>query len=106
MKQLDSQEIILFTNTSFAKRELCEKDDIPEEMKTKSADELEKACWSGLLFEMLPGVFDDNAQNLYVWKVNKAEEFIRVVRGTTPASLEYETSIDPHFFLEISMLYS
>jgi len=106
MKQLNNQEIILFTHTSFAKRELREQDDKPRELKGTSAEELEKACWSGLLFEMLPVIFEDNARNLYIWKVNQAGQFIRVVMGTAPASLEYETSIDPHFFLELSLLYS
>jgi len=106
MKQPTNQEIILFTNTSFTKRELCEKNDITRELKGTTADELEKACWSGLLFEMLPDIFEAKAQNLYIWKVNQAEQFIRIVMGTTPGSLEYETSIDPHFFLELSLLYS
>src|SRR5258706_10140073 len=106
MKQPNNQEIILFVNTSFAKRELCEKNDTTKELKGTTADELEKACWSGLLLEMLPGIFEANAQNLYIWKVNQAEQFIRIVTGTAPRSLEYETSIDPHFFLELSLLYS
>jgi hypothetical protein len=100
-KQIVNQEILLFTNTSFAKRELCEKDEATNERKGSSADQLEKACWSGLLFEMLPGIFENEGRELYVWKVNQAVEFIRVVLGPAPTSFDYENSIDPHFFLQL-----
>jgi hypothetical protein len=100
-KQSINQEILLFTNTSFAKRELCEKDEAASEGKTSYTYQLEKACWSGLLFEMLPGVFENEGKELFVWKVNKAVQFIRVVLGPAPASFEYDCSIDPHFFLQL-----
>ncbi len=100
-----NQEILLFTNTSFAKRELCEKDDADRnETKNPSAEQLEKACWSGSLFEMLPGVFNRNDQkNNYVWNVNHAEQFIIVSLGNAPGSVEHGTSIDPYFFLQLSV---
>jgi len=105
MKSSNNLELILFTKTSFAKRELCERNDCPAERKLSPADELEKACWSGLLFEMLPDVFDSEKQNLFVWKINQAEQFIRVVMGEAPPSIDYEASIDPHFFLPYTLLY-
>ena len=98
MKQSNHLEIILFTNTSFAKRQLCEKNDSAQK-KIDAADELEKACWSGLLFEMLPDVFDHAEKDLFIWKVNKAGQFLRIVMGPAPVQMGYETSIDPHFFL-------
>jgi len=100
-KQTINQEILLFTNTSFAKSELCEKDEATNERQETSADQLEKACWSGLLFDMLPGVFEERKE-LYVWKVNQAVKFIRVLLGPAPVSFEYCTSLDPHYFLLLS----
>jgi hypothetical protein len=105
MKQPNNLEIILFTNTSFAKRELCEKNDEVNKERLSLKDELEKTCWSGLLTEMLPDIFG-NGQKLFIWKVNQAGQFIRVVMADAPPSLQYENSIDPHFFLEIFMLYN
>src|SRR5258708_2544500 len=106
--QTITQEILLFTDTSFAKRELCESDNpILNETKNSVADKLEKACWSGLLFEMLPGIFNKNEQkNMYVWKVNQAEQFIHVTLGSTSGSPEYETSIDHYFFLPLIVYHN
>jgi len=106
--QIINQEILLFKNTSFAKRELCERDDADgNETKNSSAQQLEKACWSGLFFEMLPGIFTRNNQkNNYVWQVNQAEQFIHIALGSAPGSLNYETSIDPYFFLRLAIYYN
>ena len=101
--QTINQEILLFTDTSFAKRELREREDTNRnDAKNSVADKLEKACWSGLLFEMLPGIFNKNGQkNMYVWKVDQAEQFIHVALGNTSGFIAYETSIDPYFFLPL-----
>ena len=95
------EEMLLFTDTSFAKRELCEKDDPAcNAAKYSVGDQLEKACWSGLLFDMFPDMFTNNdRKNLCVWKVNQGEQFVHVELGTTASSPEYVTSIDPYFFM-------
>ena len=106
--QATTREILLFTNTSFAKRELCEGYDAGRnETKKSSAEQLEKACWSGLIFEMLPGIFNRNDQkNNYVWKVSQAEQFIHIAMNSVAGSLNYETSIDPYFFLRLAIYYN
>ena len=97
--QTAQREILLFTETSFAKKELCETDKTGNHVTKNPAEQLEKACWSGLIFEMFPGIFNSQDQkNMYVWKINKAEQFIHVLLGTAPCSIEHETSIDPYFF--------
>ena len=94
------QEILLFTDTSFAKRELCEWDDTGRHTLDNSADQFEKACWSGLLFDMFPDIFANNARkDMCIWKVNPAEQFVHVELGTVPVSPEHKTSVDPYFFL-------
>jgi hypothetical protein len=102
------QEMLLFTETSFAKRESCERNE-PGLNRTKNSvgDQLEKACWSGLLFEMFPDMFEPNDEkNICVWKVNQAEQFIHVDLGSKPALPEYATSIDPYFFLQPMVYYN
>ena len=102
------QEILLFTDTSFAKRELCEWDETArKEARSSVADQLENACWSGLLFEMFPDILSKNdRKNMCIWKVNQAEQFIHVELGSVPASPEYETSIDPYFFLPVVIYHN
>jgi len=98
-RQITNQEILLFTRTSFAKRELCERDNSNNNEVINSADQMEKACWSGLVFEMLPGIFNRNdKKNMYVWQVNQAGEFIHVASGSAPRCPDYVTSINPYFF--------
>lgn len=100
------KEILLFIDTSFAKKELCEPGSSDHNEAKNSADQLEKACWSGLIFEVLPGIFSPGDQKIiYIWKVTQAKKFIHVSLGNVPGSAEYETSIDPYFFLR-SMYYN
>ena|ERR1051326_5281274 len=96
--QITSQEILLFVNTSFAKKERWKWTNASKS-ETNPADRLEKACWSGLIFEMLPGIFNrDNQKNRYVWEVNPASQFIHVASGNAPCSPDHVTSINPYFF--------
>lgn len=96
-----NKEILLFTNTSFAKRELCQWND------SARADELENACWSGIVFEILPDIFYTSERNkLCVWKVNQTEQFVHVELGNTPAPPQYKTSIDPYFFLPLVIYHN
>ena len=102
-----TQEMLLFTGTSFAKRGLCERDNNDRNQKRISiASELEKACWSGLLFDMFPDLFNENdRKTLCVRRVNQAEQFIRVELGSLSVSPEH-TSIDPYFFLSLPVYHN
>jgi hypothetical protein len=94
------REILLFIDTSFAKKEWCEPGNLGHNEAKNSANQLEKACWSGLIFEVLPGIFNSDDQKImYIWKVTQAEKFIHVSLGNVPGTAEYETSIDPYLFL-------
>jgi hypothetical protein len=106
--QAISRELLLMTDTSFAKRQLCERKGAKQkEGKYSAAEELEKACWSGLVFEMLPDIFnDDERKSLSTWKVNQAEQFLHIQLSSAPASTNYETSIDPYFFLPTLVWYN
>jgi hypothetical protein len=103
-----NKEILLFTNTSFAKREFSQWNDaFSKEMRNAAANELENVCWSGFVFEMLPDVFDEEDQKeLCVWKVNQTEQFIHVELGNIPAPPQYKTSIDPYFFLPLIIYHN
>lgn len=106
--QTINKEILLFTNTSFARRELCQwKDAVRKEVSNPKADELENACWSGIVFEILPDIFyTSERKNLCVWKVNQTKQFVHVELGNTPAPPQYKTSIDPYFFIPLVIYHN
>lgn len=101
--QAPGREVLVFTNTSFAKRQLCERNETSHKGDTSSlADQLKKACWSGLVFEMLPDLFTNNdRKNLSVWKVSQAEQFLHIELSSKSSPTETGTSIDPYFFLPL-----
>ncbi|HMG68249.1 MAG TPA: hypothetical protein VK588_11210 [Chitinophagaceae bacterium] len=101
-----NQEVILFTSTSFAKKEFCELDPPVSGKRKDHVDELEKACWSGLVFDMLPGLFNTAApKRRYIRQVRKAQNFLLMTLGPVAFNQEYETSIDPYYF-QISLQYN
>src|SRR5215467_8357769 len=91
--RISNREMLLFTNTSFAKTGLGDPDQVARNQAKNSAEQLEKACWSGLIFEMLPGIFDrSEKRDTYVWRVNQAKESIHVAFGNAPCAPDYDTS--------------
>ena len=94
------QELLLCTGSSFARRELCEWNETTPQPARSIADQLEDACWSGLVFDMFPDMFQwENRKAMCIWKINQAEQFIRVELGNTCTTAAHETSIDPYYFL-------
>ena len=95
-------EILFFTETRFSKKEFCERGEKKEsQLSCSDTEQLEKACWAGMLFEMLPEIAGDAHQQKenFIWSVMPAHHFIRVCLGSTPAMLGSENRIDPYFFL-------
>ena len=99
---ITNQEILLFTNTCFSNRELCNLDTNNNTPETNSyREELEKACWAGMLFEMLPELtaYSTSGCKMFIWNILTAGHFILVNQGSYPHPVENETSVDPHLFL-------
>ena len=97
-----NQEILLFTNTSFSNRELSNPDTANNKPEINSyREELEKACWAGMLFEMLPEltVYSFSDCKMSIWNILTAGHFLLVNQGSYPIPIEKETSVDPHLFL-------
>ena len=95
-------EILLFTGTRFSKKEFCERGEKKESQKNCSdTEQLEKACWAGMIFEMLPEIAGDPHQQkeTSIWSVMPAHHFIRVCLGAAPVVARSEDCIDPYFFL-------
>src|SRR5580765_1345870 len=98
--QVINQEILLFTGSSFCSRKFCKRDD---ECNSDHSplEELEKACWDGMLYEMLPELVGNSTQrgNSYTWNTASGVNFLCINRGTGSTSIGKQTSIDPYFFL-------
>ena len=93
------QEILLFTDTNFSKREYCTK-----EKSINSPDppleELERACWAGLLWEMLPELIGSGSfKKQFIWQIRNGFHFLKINMGTYACEVERETTLDPYYFL-------
>ena len=98
--QTTNYEILVFTSTGFASREICSRDENDKGRKLSPIEELEKACWGGLLYEMFPeilGSFSAKCES-FIWNILCGKNFLRISIGPGPSVVENETSIDPYFY--------
>jgi hypothetical protein len=100
--QPTNQEILLFTGTSFSNRPFCGTDIDDNAGKNYSTmEELECACWNGMLNELLPELAGNPSynNNNYIWNTVSGLNFLCISMGPYPVQLEKETSLDPYLFL-------
>ena len=100
------QEILLMTGTSFSSRQWCEKDGDSNQKHLTEKEQLEEACWNGLLQEMLPEICIQNSpdKKLYLWQIKEGTSFIELELGEVPEEKEKYFSIDPYSFLPVQSL--
>lgn len=92
------QEILLFTNTSFARREFSS--NATENNKILSAnDRLEKACWDGLLGDLLPEVVDSTGKKNYISDIVTDNNFLLINLGSPENEFPCFSSLNPNFFV-------
>ena len=96
-----NQEALLFTGTSFSNRPLCDKGPTSPNKLQIQSEQLQEACWSGLLFDLLSDLAGNVPVKSFVWEVIPAKTFIRVNIGTAPTPVEQTTSIDPYVLLPL-----
>ncbi len=94
------QEILLVTTTSFSSRQLCEGDSEDKNSRQAPAEQLEAACWNGLLDEMLPEIMHNlpDRKKLFLWEVEMRKSYLMISRGECPPVSEFNFTIDPHLF--------
>ena len=99
------QEILLVTGTSFSSREWSQKD---RDCKNNFNDreQLEEACYNGLLEEILPEIFIKMPaeKKMYLWDIKQGNSFIELELGEIPGETDKLASIDPYSFLHLQML--
>jgi hypothetical protein len=98
------QEIILLTNTTFSQRKWCQKYS-NKKGPLSHEEQLEEACWNGMLNELLPEIMERTAtgQWLYMWHIRQSKSLI-IDLSEFPVSIEKPLSIDPFFFLQKVLL--
>ncbi len=95
-----NQEIMLFAGTSFSKKEFHPLENNKSKLNTQS-EELESACWAGMLFEMLPELaLPYEGSKTFIWSIYAANQFVLIHQGTQPSIIENHFSIDPYCFLD------
>lgn len=97
------QEILLITNSGFLQRPWCETDEPNTHHHLTDKEQFEKACWDGLLQEMLPEIVEKTTEGkrLYLWQIKKTTSFFEIELGEFPSIPEKDYSIDPYSFLEV-----
>jgi hypothetical protein len=106
-KNTVQKEILLLTGTTFSSRQYHDKDDPGNSRNLSPAEQLEEACWNGLLYDMLPEVFGQPAtdeKKLYMWEIKEGKSFLEVELGEFPDEKDKYFSIDPYSFMETKML--
>ena len=94
-------EILLFTGTSLTNRQLANTEGNSQVRKYSAIEELEKACWDGILYEMFPEILGSTYPKCesFLWHVLTGKNFVYVNIGATPVMADHDTSIDPYFFM-------
>ena len=94
------QEILVFTETSFAQKTLLEKRDSDE--RVSPSEKLEKAFWNGMLNEMLPELMlliEGRRLEIYIWQISTGETSLLIDIAETPDIVKDWHSINPGLLL-------
>ena len=96
-----NQKILLFTGTSFTKQEFCSRDRGKEGKESSAMEQLERACWDGMLSEMMPELVSSpsaKSEN-FICHILSGKHFLRIILGPCQQMVENESSIDPYLFM-------
>ncbi len=101
-----NQEILLMT-TTLSGREFCEKNASCNSRASSAWDQLEEACWNGLLDELLPGIIGKTAsgKKLFLKQVLQCRAFVEIELCDYPVHAENMHSVNPYLFLP-ALLYN
>lgn len=97
MEKIIQQEILLITGTHFTSRQCWQKNNFEKDSNFSEADQLQDACWNGLLKEMLPEIYEAN-KDLYLWQIRENKCGLEIELGELPSAVDSYYSIDPYSF--------
>jgi hypothetical protein len=95
--QIMQQEILLMTATSFVQRQEYQNMDAASTANLTQKEQLEDACWKGMLQDMLPEILQKSANGklLPLWQIRDAETFLELELGESPEANENYYSVYP-----------
>jgi hypothetical protein len=104
-KEASNQEILLLANSTFFQKQLCEKVNSEDRYLSHIA-RLEKACWNGLLDELLPEIMEKSTagKNLFVTQIQYSKSFLQVELSESVIFIQERFSINPDLFLSELLL--
>lgn len=95
-----TQELLLNLNSSFCKREWCEKKD-GSPMPAAASDRLKTICWDGMLPDLLPEIcLKDNNKPLILWEMMGTSHLLHLKLGGYQQRLENEFALHPYLIKE------
>jgi len=100
MKQTSiHHEILLLTGTTLVSKQFTSTNSHGGQYS--AIEELEKACWNGILHKMFPEILSDTHPKCesFLWNVLTGKNFLYVNMGGSPERAAHETSIDPYLFM-------
>jgi hypothetical protein len=98
MDKIIQQEILLITGTKFSSRQCWQKMDNNQNLASE-ADQLQDACWNGLLNEMLPEICGTD-KDIFLWQIRENKCGLEIELGELPSEMDSYFSIDPYLLLE------
>jgi hypothetical protein len=98
MDKIIQQEILLITGTKFSSRQCWQKMDNNQSLASE-ADQLQDACWNGLLNEMLPEICGTD-KDIFLWQIRENKCGLEIELGELPSEMDSYFSIDPYLLLE------
>lgn len=100
-KTITHHEILLFTGTALAGKQLADNEQNCHVKKFSAIEELEKACWNGIIYEMFPEILGSLYPKCesFQWHVLAGRNFLYINIGPYPVIAAHDTSIDPYFFM-------
>lgn len=104
-KNATQQEILLLTKSRFNSRQWSQREE-KEGPSLSPAEQLEQACWNGLLPEMLPEICQhaEDGKDLYLWDIKEGASFLSLELAEFPEPKDHYFSIDPYTFLKDQIL--
>lgn len=100
-----NQEVLLNINSSFFKREYCEKDEENIAKKLSKTEVLKTLCWDGFLPEILPEVCSRvNNKPLTLWELLETERLLHLRFGNYQEKLEGVFSLNPYLLADVLYL--
>jgi len=98
--QIINQEVLLFTATGFYCRQFCKRNS-EGDSDYSVVEKIEKACWDGMLYEMLPELIRDFGSHTKsdIWNTTSGLNFLFINMDPCSVTEGKQTSINPYFFL-------